>query len=171
MIISNKLPLILTCRCRSCCSCRRLHRHGRRYGSRPDVATSACPISTRTLQSSSQRHTLFHWPVTYADTPALPHQGNCSAPHLHRPTHGPELHRIVAVGEHRHHQHALVVPRQGPTNGPLPWCLMPPQARTQGPTHGPMPQRATAVDRHLVPAATSANESHAEALGSLPCHR
>jgi hypothetical protein len=29
---AKRLPLILTCRCRSFCSCRRLRRHRRRYG-------------------------------------------------------------------------------------------------------------------------------------------
>jgi hypothetical protein len=39
------------------------------------------------------------------------------------------------------------------------------------PPHCPELERPTAVDRHLVPAATSTNESHDEVFGSLPCRQ
>ena len=88
---------------------------------------------------SDRRHTPILRPATHADTPALPHQGNCVPRTSTDRRMARELHCIVATGERRHHQHALVIPRQGPTNGPLPWCLVPPQAHTRGPTHGLVP--------------------------------
>jgi hypothetical protein len=39
------------------------------------------------------------------------------------------------------------------------------------PPHAPELERPIVIDRHLVPAATSTNESHDEALGPLPRHQ